>query len=116
VPLARLLAFNDVSDEPLPEKVPPVIVPVSVGEVERTTEPVPVKPVLQTTDVVPDAVQKIGVGQPAEGCRRRPPGFHRRARRCCSMRSCRCLRSVTPTAPVNVVARTVPIDIQRRRR
>ena len=41
-----------------------VMVPVSVGEAERTTEPVPVKPVLQTIAVVPDAVQKSVLVRP----------------------------------------------------
>src|SRR4051812_35743000 len=43
VPLAMFDAFRLVSDAPLPENEPPVIVPLSVGEAESTTDPEPVE-------------------------------------------------------------------------
>ena len=64
VPLARLLAFRLVRLAPLPEKVPPVMVPLSVGEVERTTLPVPVDAVLHPRAVVLVAAQKSPLVKP----------------------------------------------------
>jgi len=58
VTAVRLLVPMLVSEAPEPEKVVAVTVPVSVGDADSTTEPVPVEPVVQAIAVPLVAVQK----------------------------------------------------------
>src|ERR1700722_9041031 len=108
-PSALVLAAGAAVMGSTPDSFPvaAVIVPVRVGEAASTTEPVPVKPVLHTIAVVPLAVQKSVLVRPLKlgVAAAHVPSPRQKVLEDAPVPL---LRSVTPTAPVKVVAVTVP--------